>query len=400
LVQLLRAPSLSFPVTVLGPNQLENAHWLETVEQAHREFSKILGETLPPEAKFEYVWLPPKNAAADGELPEVFPRQLRTAGGSMTWVVQARGEMPRDREILWRTSFLCQLQALVLARSNGAKLPAEVADPPLWLIEGMTQMLLPTRWDDWAKVVERYSRTEKLPTLRAVQEWDFLGADKLERLYRSAFCHRLLQEATATEAERQALAVWLKSLTFDPEAGPAFYWAANSRQEAWWKERTARTLKPSIPVHTWDESATRLREALHFNVKMKGETAPRLVSLATMPERPEDLQDLQAVQEALNRLLQAESQAHPVWRPILAQYRAALVFWITGKTAAYQQAVAKAGRMQEQAGKFMEQVGDYLDWVTVNYPMGQNEGSYSTYSELVRRLEQEQAPLARRTDLP
>jgi hypothetical protein len=396
-VQLHRQQSLSFPVVVLGPDIQENAYWLEAVEKAHRELPKLLGERLPPQARFEYVWLSGEKRRAGVDF---FPRQLRISGETLTWVVEARGELPRDRDALWRSSFLCQIQAFVLARLKPRAFSGELADPPFWVMEGMTQMLSPARGEAWGKIVERYSRTDKRPSLQAVQAWEELGDDSLERIYRSVFCHRLLVEATASEAERRALAAWLKSLPLDKHSGPFLYWAGNSTQESWWRMQTGRPIKQPLPLYTWEESATRLREAMHFSLKMKGQAEASLVTLSSMPEKPEDVEDLQPVRDAAVRLLQAETQAHPVWRPILLKYRSALELWLGGKRGAYQEAVAEAARMQERAGQFMEDVRDYLDWVTVNYPTDQPDASYGTYSALVRLLEQEKPDLPAKANGP
>lgn len=372
-IRVQRAQSASLPIEVVGPNVAQNQLMLEWAERVWRLGQSQLLSLEDGKAWLRIRWVKagePISAASAMAYPVI----LRLEDGHKVWIVDVDDSDDFSRRKLARSC----VSAFIMACAWDGAMPQagqEIAQPPFWLVEGMALRHTEARRDQWAEIVSRLHRMGKLPRLAEIEQWDGPGDHPLETHLRQAVCYWLVRQALQTPVDSRTLRLWLQNRRLDPERR---YWNS-SEEELWWRQVAGQRLPGELPLLSWEQTAARLRESLHFPARLKGEKESRLISLLDLPARPSDLEGERPWAEIGARLTQTRAQAHWLWVFVIDKYEQALAAWVLGRTADYQRLVAEALIIQGRMDATLRGAGDLLDWVTVNFPA---EGTGDDWTDL------------------
>jgi hypothetical protein len=382
------------PISYRSANFVEIPARLANLEIVFTRTMKSLGLREIKGSRFLVVWVDQKNDEqnkSSGWL-DSFPRKISREGGRWVFTIQAQGNWAVDVEQVYRSLVICILQAQILRDAtelSGDELP----EPPLWLSEGLTQVLMENKRDDFADVVWRFYLAKKVPSLATVQRWTELSELGMRRSWQQAFSFWLVTQSIKSAADQKTIQVYLGSLLKDPEK---LYWSDESAGQGWWLASTSQALKQRIPSYDWDQSSSRLREATFLTVTYKGQMDVHLISITELPASPAFLQVVTPVHESISQLSNLEMLGHPMIASVAKHYRAALEAWLGGNITAYAQGLRAARDQQVESTLLHEQANDFLDWFTVNYELDVDTPEYRNYAKVVEEIEDRNAEKLKR----
>lgn len=299
---------------------------------------------------------------------ETFPRTLRlgppTENNPTGRVMRIfiSGNPARERERIVRTTVVSLLQGYEYGDDefhDGEKM----SDPPVWLTEGITQSILKENQDLFRKITHHYLALDRAPMLPDIEKWKDLGGDRLMKLWRQAFCGRLLEAAVASEDDRKAVLLWLRHHA----AEGAAYWSNPELSNVWWKDRLAEEPKLSTPILDFQSSAQALERALTFKARKVGEEVRSVYQVRDLPPNPAVLAR-DDVDDAVLNLAQSQGMISPLFTDTMTYYNQAFSFWRSGEYPKYQNAIRLASHTHADVLEFMKRVGQRMDWFEVNFP--------------------------------
>jgi hypothetical protein len=401
LVRIFTDNSDNCPISARSPDSLENAAMLALAEDSYKTFLKTMG--IPSLAGFslKLSWdssplQPPYDSFAS------FPRKVEmTPGGSRIFTIMARGPLAsgndeKNRETLreefYRSCMACYLQALVWSQNVVVK-DGSLEEPPFWLREGLTQLMMKSRHETYAKIVSNYQKTRRLPALEQVQGWDEFTDDFLESRWRQAFAYWLVRLATVEIASKQALVLWLSSGNYTQDRS---FLAPNPRNESWWNESIGDPPQP-FKSYDWSKTVALLNQYKQINATLKAakpgeDEKTRAFAIKDLPE-PGLLKSVNPVRARIDDLSKLQLKAHPAWTKIIEFYRLSLELWMKGDQPEFKKCVAAIEKQENDVNQYMSMVGDYMDWVTVNMPVDLKSGKTPSNSKIARQLIHEDANL-------
>lgn len=377
--------SAELPLSFKTDNLLELSSRLLKLEKALDQLRTSLGLEKITGARFMVVWIDDDQQGKEPLWLDSFPRTVTREGGQWLFTIKAQGNWNKDIELVYRSLAISFLQAQTLAKSDSFKgnlLP----EPPLWLSEGLTQLLMNQRREDLAAVVWRYHLANKLPSLVTIQTWSELSELGLRRNWQQAFSFWLVYQSTKTTVDRKTLLNYLKELYEEPDK---LYWVDTASNKDWWQRSTSQALKKPIPQYDWDQSSSRLREATFFNVTYVGDKDERIISIIELPMKVQDLKSLEPLIESLKKLSTLQNIGHPLIAPIAENYARALTAWLAGDIDGYSNGLKNGRNQQIKSIELRQEANDFLDWFTVNYALDVNTPDYRNYAELAESLEAE-----------
>jgi hypothetical protein len=379
-IRVTRLTSRSLPIEVSSPDLTQNRALLETAERVWRLGALMLLPLEDGKASLRIRWV--QVPAGTPPPPVEYPGQLQLAGSEKIWVIDVWGEIaPADRALA-RAVASAYAQAVAW---DGAmpRVGQELARPPFWLAEGMAARLSESRKEEWAEVIARCHRTQTLPSLKEIQDWDSPGPTRLDAHLRQAVCYWLGRIVARTPAESRTLRLWLQEVRTDPQAR---YWD-KPEAESWWRQSALERLPSELPLLSWEQTAARIREAIHFPARLKGERESRVLSLMDLPDSPAALEDPQALREVSGALTRVRAQSHWLWVYIIEKYEAALGAWVLGNYPEYRLRLDEAIKLQERMNEVVQGSSDLLDWVTVNFPASTTDPNWVNFRTLVDGIE-------------
>lgn len=379
-VRVVRLESRNFPIEVSSPDLVQNRALMETAERVWRLGAVVLLPLEDGKTRLRVRWIqvPPGTPPP----PVDYPMRLQLAGADKIWVIDVWGEIaPADRALA-RSVASAYAQAVAW---DGAQPPVgqELARPPFWLAEGMAARLTEARKEEWAEVLARFHRTQTLPPLAEIQDWDGPGPTRMDAHLRQAVCYWLGRIVARTPVESRTLRLWLQAVRTDPQAR---YWD-KPEAESWWRQSALERLPSELPLLSWEQTAARIREAIHFPARLKGERESRIISLMDMPDSPAAFDDPQAWREVSGALAQIRAQSHWLWIYVIDKYDAALGAWALGQNQDYRLRLAEALILQERMNGVVTGSSDLLDWVTVNFPASAADPDWVDFRALADAIE-------------
>jgi hypothetical protein len=282
----------------------------------------------------------------------------------------------------------CYLQALT---RNMMVTDGNLADPPFWLSEGLTQLMMKSRHEEYGKIARYYQKLRGLPALEQVQNWEGFSDGFLESRWRQTFAYWLVKFATREMASRQALTLWLQSGNYAQDHS---FLAANSRNENWWTDSVSDA--PNFARHyDWDETLTLFEQHKQIKVTLKPtksgeEGRQERLFIGDLPE-PRRLATIVPVREKIDALAEFQLRAHPAWMKIIEYYRLTLELWLTGDQEEFKKCIEASGEQERKVSAYMTLVADYMDWVTVNVVVDLNSGKVPSHAKIARGLIRETA---------
>lgn len=284
---------------------------------------------------------------------------------------------------------------------RGSKAPAAGAAyvaPPEWLVEGIAAILRRGEREEEAALFRTLIEVNRLPTLK-----DFM-AERLDRggtatvtLYQ-AYATSLVQLLLDLPSGRANLVRFIRSL---PEGrgevleqlGRHFPQLAGSEQssEKWWVLGMARLSAADrfrgLSAH---DTEKKLGALLSIRVAGKDRESFQTFQL-TEYERFIKLPDASAsLKELETRLLELETLAHPLYRPILAEYRMIVADLGRRKARGMEERLVKVSRQREETARRIEKIADYLNWVEATQ-INTLSNSFSGYLKAAEEMEKEKS---------
>ncbi|MEM6822676.1 MAG: hypothetical protein AAF558_12140 [Verrucomicrobiota bacterium] len=381
-VPVFSVTSEKYPIRIVSRDSLLNLELLPLVEQTAIQFSKMLGIRKLPVNELVVRWKP---GIPDFEGPFFsYPRQIGTDGGRISLTVELKGELEGNTFKVRRSIVIALLQALTW--DGEAKISIEeLADPPLWLSEGLLWSMVSTRDEQWQSIVMKAGRIQRVPSLVQIQEWDLLSEFSVERYWQQAFSYWLFKKAVITSSEKRAIRLWLKKLrTVEPEP----FWTDSAQTEVWWQKQVDSPTGKAIPVLGWEQTVASLSQALHFSIRVEGGSR-KMIQIRELPNEVLVGFSPTEVKEAMQKLELLELKAHFLWRPVVEAYRQALGQWMVGEYAEYRKAINQARLLEERIRDQHRASKDMLDWAVVNLEFQATEDQLTDYAKLVRELEKE-----------
>ncbi len=401
LVRMFTDQSEQFPISVRSPDSLENAALLALAEETYRTFLETMGIESLSGFALRVSWSsvplePPYDPLAS------FPRkvEMRPDGGRV-FSVMTRGRFadnpsPADESVLreqfYRACMACYLQALVWSE-NVVVRDGSLVEPPFWLREGLTQLMIKARHETYGKIVENYRQRQRPPALQEVQEWDGFTDDALQSLWRQAFAYWLVKNGAAERAAKQALVLWLSSGNYSRDRS---FLDPTPENESWWRNRLVAPT-PALRNYDWDQTVAELDRCLQLELTLKTPSPDspwRDAKLEAGKLPPlSAVKSAGPVRERVGELTDLQTKAHPAWMPSVELYRSALSKWLTGDQASYQALLAAAEKQRTQTVGYMSLVDDYVDWVMVNIPVNLPGGGIPSNARIIREwLNEESGP--------
>lgn len=378
-VRVVRLESRELPIEVAGPDLVQNRALLDEAKRVWRAAAAVLLPLEDGRTRLRIRWVvkEPKIPPPDVE----FPWRLQISGEEKIFVVDVWGQGLESRPLA-RSVAAVYAQAVAW---DGAlpEVEQELARPPYWLIEGLAARLVDARKEDWAAVMARLHRTGTLPALSEVQSWEGPGYTAWDEHLRRAVCYWLGRLVARTPVESRTLRLWLQATRTQPGAR---YWD-KAEAEAWWQQSALEKVPAELPVLSWEQTAARLREALHFPARVKGERESCIISLMDLPDSPDVFAEQRPWESAVSRLAQLRIQSHWLWNYVIDRYDAALRAWLGGRLPEYRQRLAEARILEERMNEVMTGSSDLLDWVTVNFPVRVNDPDWVNFRRLVDETE-------------
>jgi hypothetical protein len=214
---LFSIQSEKVPLTFRSAEAVENPSRLAACENALTLLASRLGLNTWNSSRFIVIW---DAQASRPTWVEAFPRQVSRVEKEWVFTIRGQGEWASAEENLYRTLATCLLQSQML--DDKTSLPeSSFPDPPFWLSEGLTQILMESRRQDFAAAVWRFSLAKKIPPLDAVQKWTDLSEDGIRRSWQQTFVFWLATQATRTVADKKTLQGYLSTYL---KNGQKRYW--------------------------------------------------------------------------------------------------------------------------------------------------------------------------------
>ena len=385
---LIHSDSRSFPIRVSTPDILVNAEILRLVEDSWRGLERVLGPLEAPSGtRFVFYFLPVEGSGAwDGV---VYPRSLVYGRNSVEFRVFIADDPKRYPRPVVRTAVLAYLQWVVWRERTDRLAGGEVPDPPFWLWEGVTEATMHRRHRDWQQVVWRLSQRDRLPALIEVQQWQEAGGDVVEASARRAVAYWLVRHVAQTPAEQQSIRLWLEGTA---ENSLRTYWPDRMETEIWWRQVAGLSERSEIPVAGWEETARALQAQRYFSF-YDPESEKRLIyDVLDLPELGKPLKSVELV-EWQERVINIQLASHWLWQPVVGNYLIAVAEWSAGRHARYAERRDEIIEKTREMERMRRGVGDLMDWLTVNYEIGDSPDGRGRYAEVVRELREERERL-------
>jgi hypothetical protein len=241
---------------------------------------------------------------------------------------------------------------------------------PLWLVEGLREMLNSDPTHAREEIVKRAALDERAPTLADVTGWKELSTDRLLSLWQRTFCYYLVECLTHPDTRLVDFQGWLASITGpDPKTAEYLF----PTEMGWQGELRDASNRDRPLVYTWDDSAAELAAAETIALpKGKHADDTQLCTLDTVATFPRSKDLDQAVSLKIFDLTALELRVHPSWQPVIELYRFGLTALLHDPTP--QRAIqylheARVRRAEEMT--YHEKLVDYVNWyeVTQNAPI-------------------------------
>ncbi len=360
-----RTSSRDYPVEVLSSDPALGQDALTAIERAFRIFAQRTGCTTLEPARFRFIL---RDSSRNGDADEAASYPRRVALNPFPLFTASNTSWGYREETLIRTAMIMQVEAYALMEARGVVPGETLPEPPLWLVEGLTQAAMSKKRVSLERVIHRLGQTGRGASLADIQQWEVLSEHRLEQFWQQAQCFWAVERATRTEADRERLRLWMDQW-LHPKVTP--FWSDGADSEAWWREAIlAARPKPVIPVITPADTPAQLARVLTFRARPAGETKSADFHLRNLPATPSHFADARELQTLAVDLLKLQSTANFAWQAVIERYRAAYAAWLSGRYVDYLRLIGQAEREQAGLEDYLKRVRDLLDWFEVNHAVG------------------------------
>ena len=287
---------------------------------------------------------------------------------------------------------------LTLKYQNKPPLGGETyQDPPAWLVEGLSEMIRQRSTPPDAALYRGLLQAKKMPVFA---DWMRIKPERLDStgldIYRAHAC-ALVNFLQAETPGKSGLRRLLNNIPSDP--GQSIAWlAANYRSlgpEArdlpkWWSLSLAKiSAADRYTSRTGRDTEEALASLLVVSLEQDGQTIDYTL------ERFEEFNKAPGLEKALNLLradlIRLSVQAHPMYRPILADYEEILASLQKRKLRGLAEKLAGLEALRMDISERLNEVETYLTWFE-GTQMQSSTSEFEGYFELMRKYQSPRAP--------
>ena len=408
----------------------------DTLLDAAETTRRMVVAALRQESNFSFpivVQIRETSALRPGE-PEVWSSISQTPGGFRFEINLVPQRNAVDGPLLRKEFVRCILAEMLLRGHAGVDMSNRVVPPPDWLLHGVLELM---DYQSLGRQSEAFSAVFRLGRVLSID--DIFAADPGDMdsvslmIYRSSCCGLLLLLMEQQNGAQQ-LAELFKTLALAPgddataiaRAYPKLSESGNSLGK-WWSLQLAAMAQPGMDELLGpQDTAAELVRALVLEIPPEPVTAAKkqaksspfskifgkrkkdvaeqantassgasecpIEEYARILARDDRGQILARVDLALTKL---GLRGHPIYRPVIAEYRSLIKALSDGKKE--KEAAASFAALARLRGKLksdMQAAEDYLNW----YEATQTEGISDAFHDYIRTADQLESPLPPRRD--
>jgi hypothetical protein len=290
-------------------------------------------------------------------------------GGFKVEMVVKIGADPRDIRLEQQITRAVLLEFAYRDSPSAVKGGRAYLDPPPWLIEGFVQMRVSRENGLDASLFQALIDGQKLLPLEAflAQKPEHLDSTSF-KLY-GFYSMSLVQLLSEMPDGRAAMALLLKELPAGEDPNEAlkkrFPALAGSEQsvEKWWALGVARLAAANrYKGLSIAETELRLNSLLTLQITPAKSDSPKQFALADFKQYLKHPQARPALKSLTVQLTALGASAHPLFRPIVAEYQRLTTDLARGKTGRVKERLAAAARYRELVLHRMNEIADYMNW--------------------------------------
>lgn len=394
-------------ILVESPDVQLTSAVLATATDTRKRLAPLLG--LPPTGT-SYFYIRVLSAEPGKEWPQPYLAAM-LRGDQLDFSIVLRVPGPRVTEEFARCVTLACLYEKIISNNTSFREGDSLPALPLWLSEGMFQVLLSGENRDWERVVSRAKKNHKAPTLETVLHWNELSSDSIERMWQQAFSYYLVSSLTRSGSPREAFQQWL--LTADSDPAKAYTIPPSLMGDEFaWRAQLERSIDRSRDlIFSWEVSADELDKAMNITLPASGKKEEITTTIDALKSYKGHPELVETVKDKITQLTELQARSNIFWQPTLGYYNAALMSLINmrpppkpaGATpsrgtkdfgndnipakADYTDLITLARQARASNEKQHELLSDYLNWVVVTKAAGEQGSTFASYYELHRKLE-------------
>ncbi|MEA3188119.1 MAG: hypothetical protein QOD99_1949 [Chthoniobacter sp.] len=335
-----------------------------------------------------------KVERAEASNPSAAPAAIQLCDTEEGAKVQLDVRLGADpREIRFEQK-VAQAVLLDLAyRDKPPRAGAGYAQPPPWLIEGTVQIFHRSESGGDSGVFKRLMSSDHLPLLSEFLAQEPVGIDAVSQQFYDACAMSLVQLLIDLPNGRNGLTQLLRQpqgdgsapastlIRFFPELG-----ATTQSMEKWWALSMARfSAADRYAGFSLPETEARLAAALMLELPGEKPGETRKVALDQFEEFRKDPASRPMLKQLGTNLLALGTQASPLFRPIVSDYRQIAEELARGKTRGIKERLASAAKYRELVLSRIDAIADYLNWFEATQESAQSD-SFADYMKTARAL--------------
>ena len=374
---IVREQSFSGNYIVEAPESEEGQWWVEYLEGMRSRASAQMG--LGAFAEHRVLVRLTSTLPAGDKLD--FHAQV--SDGKLDFYLKVL--VPIDRPVFLRQLARIFIYEKILPKNKIWQTGDILPEIPLWLVEGVTQVLEPSLLDFESidLIIRRREQLKISPSLKTVIGWKELSLNSLESSFQRSYCYALyswnFHSGNAPEK------IW--STLGDQFVG--WITADGEEMEGRW-ERYLKSFRSKKELFlSWEETERQFKELMEIPILNEAEN--ELVQWDDLRR----IKDLTALRTAIHlrqqELMVFETQANFAWRSVIFHYRSALSFLESElqpkvekksgfssrpvnsmtlsppmREVTYEQMVALVKQELSKVKESAQRTTEYLDWFTVN----------------------------------
>lgn len=271
------------------------------------------------------------------------------------------------------------------------------APVPRWLVHGLAQSLV-GRPEVLLAIARRSVEAGRPTAACALLATSQLPSEPLERALFQANAWLFTGNLLALPAGPDLLQRYLDELGAQKSATNAF-WSVYHEQfadaaalETWWNAQRKRRVSFQVAqALTAEETGHQLDEILGFKIKPPAgqaeEPASTTVSVDKLMPFYEQPWLKGLLKEKLRQLFALAGQAHPIYRPVIAQYIEAYTWLTEEKLSRFKRALKDAERARSAVERQMDEISEFLHSAERRYSPEDSTAAFQNYFRILEHLE-------------
>jgi hypothetical protein len=294
---------------------------------------------------------------------------VEVEGGFKVELAVKIGADPRDIRLEQQITRAVLLEIAYRNSPSAVKGGRAYLDPPTWLVEGLVQMRLSREKGVDASLFQALIDGGKLLPLEAFLAQRPGHLDSTSRKLYGYYSMSLVQLLSEMPDGRAAMALLLKGLPAGEDPNEAltrrFPALAGTEQsvEKWWALGVARLAAANrYKGFSIAETERRLDALLTLQITPQKSDSPKQFALGDFKQYLKHPQARPALRAVTAQLIALGANAHPLFRPIVAEYQGLTTNLARGKTSRVKERLMAAARYRELVLHRMDEIADYMNW--------------------------------------